>query len=148
MALAAGGRIAQNIVPDPFQKLVPDTTAASLTQWNPSRTVVFNVQLLNSVIFQQVTGLSVPPSPITAAHYAACGLPFFHMAEGETDVAGDFGNLKSVAAMDGVPDPDVNPIVLPVDMGLRASFFDAAGPESRFMSVEQLAEAVRELDSN
>lgn len=67
MAIAPGGLIDQSIVEDPY-------TASG---WDSKRTIMFNVQILSSDVFQTVTGLEPPKTPVTARTYAEHGLPFY-----------------------------------------------------------------------
>jgi hypothetical protein len=56
---------------------------------------------LDAASFRQVTGMSAPPSPVTAESYAAAGLPFFSLpAEKPSGIKGIFSDIKSVAALD------------------------------------------------
>ena len=90
LGVAAGGLIKQWIL--------PDTNPASI--WQRDRTVCFNVQILNSAAFHQITGTNPPESPISAATYASEGLPFFAIYNETSDIKGDFGAVKSVKALD------------------------------------------------
>ena len=91
MGVAAGGRIFQSIVRDPY----------SASKWNKDATIVFNVQILNALCFEQVTGRAPPATPISAKTYADQGLPFFELYEEPSNVSGLFDNVKSVAEIDG-----------------------------------------------
>lgn len=91
MAVAAGGKIEQVIN--------QDNSGSDI--WRKHTTVVFNVQLLNAACFQAVTGLSPPPTPISAETYKILGLPFFAMYEEPSDIHGDFAGVKSVAELEG-----------------------------------------------
>ncbi|OBS23273.1 hypothetical protein FPOA_03825 [Fusarium poae] len=99
MAIAAGGVIKQGIVRferNDYQKSVP---------------VTFNVQILNTACFEQVTGKKPPRSPITPKSYAECGYPFFSIYEEPTTISGDFEGLRSVAQIDETSEDS-----LPADM--------------------------------
>lgn len=91
MVIAAGGSIKQNIVCDKYKS----------SDWRRPATVTFNLQLLNSLCFEYVTGIPAPPTPVTAAVYAEHGFPFFDMYEEPTDVHGDFAKVKSIAQIEG-----------------------------------------------
>lgn len=91
MVIAAGGSIKQNIVRDEYDS----------NDWRRPATVTFNLQLLNSSSFEYMTGISAPPTPITAAVYARHGFPFFDMYEEPTDVHGDFAKVRSIAQIEG-----------------------------------------------
>ena len=88
--MAPGGLIKQCIVEDKN----PGTI------WDRHRTICFNVQILNSQLFKQVTGIDPPKTPISAATYAAHGLPFYKIYNEESNIKGDFAGVKSVKEMD------------------------------------------------
>ncbi|UZP36976.1 hypothetical protein NXS19_004792 [Fusarium pseudograminearum] len=99
MNVAAGGLIKQGIVEIPktdYKKTVP---------------VTFNVQVLNSASFEQVTGKKPPRSPVTAKSYADCGYPFYSIYEEPTTICGAFDGLRSVAQIDQTSEDS-----LPADM--------------------------------
>jgi len=91
MGIAAGGQIDQAIVQD-----------QGTNYWHSSETKWFNVQILNSIRFQQITGLPPPETPANARKYAECGYPFFDMWEEPTTVAGNFSGVKSIGQIDGI----------------------------------------------
>jgi len=150
MAVAAGGRINQVIEKD---WAVPGFSPP----WDKTRTQVFNVQILDTASFTKITGREAPPTPVSAAHYAQLGLPFFHLEESETDVAGDFGPLQSINELDGVSDPEVVPQTksigkvpqnenqkhIPIRTKLGPDFLNPAGPRTEFKSLHELE---KELD--
>lgn len=91
LALAAGGQIRQTVVRDTSAK----------EDWDPTKTVVFNVQLLNSTCFSAVTGLAPPTSPITVQMYKANHVPYFTIYnEQPTGIRGNFSGVKSVNTID------------------------------------------------
>ncbi|KAF8475538.1 hypothetical protein BDZ91DRAFT_817255 [Kalaharituber pfeilii] len=91
MGLAAGGKINQNIRDD---KNPPHI-------WDPDRTKLINIQFINSARFEEVTGLLIPPTPISVQTYAAQGLPFFQFFNEESSViCGDFDKVKSISQLD------------------------------------------------
>lgn len=91
MGLAAGGLIKQTILEDTYQPAV----------WQPERSIVFNVQILNSALFHQVTGISPPKSPITAATYAEYNYPYFSIFnEKPSGIRGRFDGVESVNHLD------------------------------------------------
>jgi len=86
--------------------------------WNTPSTTTFNVQILDASSFTRITGLQPPAIPVDAAEYARRGLPFFSMpTEPETDVSGDFSQVKSVAQLGGITEPVVNPKIKPLVRG-------------------------------
>jgi hypothetical protein len=91
MSLAAGGLIKQAINADPYPASI----------WDPESAIMFNIQLLNSESFMEVTGRAPPSSPIDAKTYQQHGYPFFDIWNEElSGVKGDFGVVKSVGEMD------------------------------------------------
>jgi hypothetical protein len=92
MGIAAGGRIDQVIEADP-----------KIHQWDSSQTKWFNVQILNSSKFKEVTGLSAPKTPADAQMYADHGYPFYELwgEEDKKAVAGDFDGVQSIGQIDG-----------------------------------------------
>jgi hypothetical protein len=45
--------------------------------WSKTKTMVFNVQILNTARFFSITAKQVPSTPITAQLYAELGMPFY-----------------------------------------------------------------------
>ncbi|KAL9015232.1 MAG: hypothetical protein Q9180_008892, partial [Flavoplaca navasiana] len=90
LGIAPGGLIKQCIIEDPYSE----------ARWDNERAISFNVQILNSQLFQQVTGMPPPASPISAKTYASQGLPFFDIYNETSVIAGDFAGIKSVGAID------------------------------------------------
>ncbi|EKJ68938.1 hypothetical protein FPSE_10863 [Fusarium pseudograminearum CS3096] len=99
MYIAAGGLIKQGI------------EGLRQNDWKKSVPVTFNVQVLNSAGFEQVTGKKPPRSPITAKSYADCGYPFYSIYEEPTTISGAFDGLRSVAQIDQTSEDS-----LPADM--------------------------------
>ena len=60
LSIAAGGLIKQCIV--------PDTNPAGI--WQRDRSICFNVQILKSTSFRQVTGMDLPDTPVSVKSYA------------------------------------------------------------------------------
>ena len=92
MGVAPGGLIKQCII--------EDTHPASI--WDRDRSVCFNVQILNSEMFQQVTGKAPPSTPISAKTYADQSLPFYKIYGETSTVKGDFDGIKSVKELEKV----------------------------------------------
>ena len=108
MGIAAGGRIRQVIHED----LKGD-------KWLPHHTTVFNVQILNSLLYKWVTGVPAPGRPIDVATYAASGLPFFAHYEEPSGICGGaaFANVQSVAEIQEVKEEVVEPPVVTTSAG-------------------------------
>lgn len=91
MGIAAGGQIRQTVKKDIYPARI----------WDPSGGNIFNVHTFNSARFQELTGLDPPPTPISAAVYAQCGLPYFDIYNEElSGIEGNFEGVKSVNEMD------------------------------------------------
>jgi hypothetical protein len=98
LGIAAGGYIDQAIAED-----------RGSHEWDKTQTKWFNVQILNSSRFQEITGLAPPETPASADLYAELGYPFFDLWEEKTTVAGDFSGVKSVGQLEGISEPSVIP---------------------------------------
>jgi hypothetical protein len=90
MAVAPGGFIKQKIVKDPVDA----------EDWDKENTIMFNLQLLNASVFQQVTGIKAQATPITPELYKRYGYPFFKLYEEKSGIKGDFQGIKSVSELD------------------------------------------------
>ncbi|OAL44950.1 hypothetical protein IQ07DRAFT_591790 [Pyrenochaeta sp. DS3sAY3a] len=99
MGIAAGGRIDQVIEADPKTQY-----------WSGSKSVWFNVQILNSSAFSEVTGLPPPQTPVNPELYAKHGYPFYELwgEEMKKPVAGDFRGVKTIAQIDGKIEGNLN----------------------------------------
>ena len=122
LGIAAGGLIKQCILKDRYPADI----------WQPDRTICFNVQILDSAIFRQITGFDPPDTPVSAATYAEHGLPFYDIYNENSDIKGHFEAVKSVKAIEkseqGPHDNDqeelsyTNPIVLLNPDGVKMGF--------------------------
>lgn len=94
MGIAAGSRIRQPILRDPFGSAA----------WSKDHATILSVQILNSVAYEALTGMMAPSTSITPQIYLEHGLPFFASyaegvtADGQTNLAG----LKSVGEIDAM----------------------------------------------
>ena len=96
LGVARGGLIKQCIL--------EDTNHATI--WERDRTACFNVQILNSDMFQQVTGKSPPPTPVSAKTYHDRNLPFYEICRENPPLKGDFDDTKSVKQPDKITTED------------------------------------------
>ncbi len=89
MGLAAGGRIRQEIAADRYGLDVWDTSVSSRCF----------VHILNSGMYQTVTGQSPPTKPVAATDYAKAGIPWFDFyLEGKTlDGSSTLAGIDSMA---------------------------------------------------
>ena len=92
LGVAPGGLIKQCIL--------EDTNPATI--WERDHTVCFNVQILNSDMFQQITGKPPPSTPVSAKTYRDHGLPFFKIYGEKSTIKGDFDGIKSVKELDKI----------------------------------------------
>jgi hypothetical protein len=90
MAIAPGGFITQTIVEDPVEA----------EDWDKENTIMFNLQLLNASVFEQLIGIKAPPTPITPELYKSYEYPFFKLYEEKSGITGDFEGVKSVSELD------------------------------------------------
>ncbi|KZM25153.1 uncharacterized protein EKO05_0008478 [Ascochyta rabiei] len=132
MSVAAGGKITQCIKPDLLG-----------SEWQSNRTTVFNVQILNSVIYHSVTGEAPPTQPMRASDYARHGLPFFKMYEELSSIYGNFADVKSVAQIDDEQDVEVKPTTVAIG-GRPVGLANPGGPLREFRT---LADLKKQLES-
>ncbi len=98
IGIAAGGYICQTIVADTH---IPNI-------WQPDCSTIFNVQIVNSEHFRNITGQLPPSTPITAEAYAAHGYPYYKIFnEKPSSVQGAFKGIKSVNEKDVEGKPSV-----------------------------------------
>jgi len=93
LGLAAGGKLAQKIYPDPY----------GLDTWDPPSVASVSIALLNSEQFRAQTGREPPPSPVSAALYTEHGFPWFELYEeamGDIEESALLAGVKPLAAED------------------------------------------------
>ena len=93
MGLAAGGRMRQQIYPDPH----------GLETWDEDRFGRVFVHIVNSEFWREITGEPAPETPVTARTYGEHGLPWFDLYDehkGDIAPAGTLAGLRSVKEMD------------------------------------------------
>jgi hypothetical protein len=93
MGLSAGGKMKQKIVEDPF----------GVNHWDTQCFGRCYVHIVNSAMFEQITGKKPPSTPISAKTYSSYGYPWFDMYE--ENISGVKGsnilnNVKSVKEID------------------------------------------------
>ncbi|KAG1731511.1 uncharacterized protein EDB91DRAFT_1349355 [Suillus paluster] len=97
MSFGAGGKIKQTIYEDRNNPRI----------WDIGRANIFNVQVLNTAYFKDITKMMAPPTPVDIKAYTAAGLPFFDIFdEVPTNVHGSdaFKKVKTVSEMDRMLD--------------------------------------------
>ena len=110
MGIAAGGRMEQALYPDPHGA---DT-------WDNAKTGRVYVHIVNSMLYEQITGQKAPPTPVTARTYAEHGYPWFDLYDehlGDLDPSHALAGVKSVKEMDAgkgfEPQQDDEPVDVP-----------------------------------
>lgn len=96
MGIGAGARLRQQILKDPH----------AANTWDKSASVLVNVQILNSVAFESLTGMLAPPTPITPESYIKAGFPFYlsYGEAAETYGGTNFQAIKSIGQLDAMSD--------------------------------------------
>jgi hypothetical protein len=69
MGFAAGGRIVQRLYADPY----------GFDSWLTQPTADLLVYVVNSDVYQNITGRPPPPTPVSAEEYTKAGLPWFEL---------------------------------------------------------------------
>jgi hypothetical protein len=96
MGLGAGGRIRQKIYPDPH----------GVDTWDHTSRTTVMVHLVQSAVFESVTGEPAPPSPIDARTYSDYGLPWFELSDdslGDVAAPSELSGVKSVEELERQP---------------------------------------------
>jgi hypothetical protein len=98
MGLAAGGRMRQQLYPDPH----------GIDTWDPDNYGRVFVHIVNSVEWTRITGEPLPSTPVDVQSYIAAGLPWFDLYDdhlGDIAPSGPLATVKSVGELpvaDGV----------------------------------------------
>lgn len=93
MGLAAGGKMQQSIYPDPH----------GVETWDANNFGRVYVHIVNSMMYEELTGNPPPKTPITAKTYTHYGYPWFTLYDehmGDISPSGKLKNVKSVKEMD------------------------------------------------
>ena len=139
MGIAAGGLIRQTILKDVHNPMI----------WEPECGTIFNVQIVNSADFREITGVDPSKTTVTAESYAECGFPYFAIFdEKPSGIKGDFDGLKSVNEMDidGAPSMEKANAVAEVVKSTNnpVVLLDEKGHQIGFRTVSDMEKAVRE----
>lgn len=139
MGIAARGMIEQTIIEDDGEN-----------KFDATQTKVFNVQVLNSLHYQHVTGEEPPFSYVSADMYTRYGYPFYKVYEEPSEVAGNFAGVQSVNEIDEMEDVEVEPATLHIGdvksinkNRSACGFFDLAGPSSLFRDVKAVEDQIK-----
>ena len=93
MGLAAGGAMAQKIYPDTY----------GLDTWDVAASGRMFIHIVNSEMYEQITGEKPPKSQITAQVYAQHGYPWYSVWDTEM---GDVGPSKTLAGVKTISQKD------------------------------------------
>lgn len=93
MGLAAGGKMTQKIYADPH----------GIDAWNQDEPHKLFIHIVNSQMWQEITGEAAPESPVSAHTYTAHGLPWFSIYDENVQAvqgSGTLANVKPVSEID------------------------------------------------
>jgi hypothetical protein len=93
LGLAAGGRMRQQLYPDPH----------GLDTWDEANFGRVYVHIVNSPDWTRITGEPVPSTPIDVRSYISADLPWFDLYDdhlGDIDPSGVLAGVKSVDELD------------------------------------------------
>jgi hypothetical protein len=93
MGLGAGGRMRQQIYPDPY----------GADAWDQDNFGRVFVHVVNSQYWREITGEPVPPTPVDARAYTDAGLPWFDLYDdglGDIPASDVLANVKSIKEKD------------------------------------------------
>lgn len=135
MAVAAGGKIKQGIMPDKLED-----------RWQSNRTTVFNVQILNSAVYEAVTGQAPPTKPINAQTYEMHGLPFYKLCEEPSGIFGDFSLVKSIAQINGEMEQIVTPDTVEISSMTAQRPVGLTNPNGPLRELRTLRDLMREFE--
>jgi len=92
LGISGGGLLRQDIYPDPIQP--------PFSRWDVTGARFINIQILDSVAFNMVTGMPAPQTPVTVQVYAACGLQYSKDYD-EPEPQANPGSAVSTTAQNG-----------------------------------------------
>lgn len=93
MGLAAGGSMDQKIYPDPH----------GIDTWDVNASGRLFIHIVNSEMYQQITGETPPASPVTAQTYAQHGYPWYKLWDAEM---GDVSPSQTLAGVKTIGQKD------------------------------------------
>ncbi|EUC42825.1 hypothetical protein COCMIDRAFT_39180 [Bipolaris oryzae ATCC 44560] len=122
MAIAAGRKIEQGIVPDRLRD-----------RWERKCTTVFNAQILNS-------------APMDAKIYKQLGLPFYKLYEEPSGISGDFSLFKSVAQINGETEEVITPDTVEINNMATQQLVGLTNPNGPLREFRTLRDLVKEFE--
>jgi hypothetical protein len=93
LGLGAGGKMHQQIYPDPY----------GVATWDDDNYATITIYLLNSEQYRAITGQAPPATPIDAQTYTTYGLPWFDLYDetaGDVTAPSNLAGIKSIAEKD------------------------------------------------
>lgn len=90
MGLGAGGTMEQKVYPDPY----------GMDIWDPSASTRVFVNIVNSEMWQQITGEAPPASPVSARSYIDAGLPWFSLYDESAKTIAPTSKLAGVKSIE------------------------------------------------
>jgi hypothetical protein len=109
LGIGAGGAIDQKVYPD----------HDGLDVWDANATARVFVHLVNSEMWQQITGEAPPPSPISAATYIAAGLPWFSLYDEHASTLAPTATLAGIKSIEQLEHQALNVKKLPWAVGAK-----------------------------
>ncbi len=97
MGIARGGSIKQQIFRDHY----------GVNSWNEGAKRAVNIRIVNSTVFEEITGESPPETPVTAAAYSSCEIPWFDFYDETLESVAPASklaavkNIRTIAAIRG-----------------------------------------------
>lgn len=135
MTISPGGLIKQDIVRDTHK---PE-------EWDAANTILFNVQLLNSTVFRDVTNMAPPESPVDAATYAQYGLPFYALYNEPEAAETGVDDLLTVAETDAAQGKKNDTVARVEFVRSPLIMLDPAGKKIAFRPLAHLEASAREI---
>jgi hypothetical protein len=89
MGLGAGGTMEQKVYPDPY----------GVGTWDEGSSARVFVHIVNSEMWQQITGEPPPPSPVSARSYIDAGLPWYSLYDEGAKTITPTSQLAGVKSM-------------------------------------------------
>jgi hypothetical protein len=112
MGLAAGGRMRQEIYPDPHGAEI----------WSEKSAGRVFVHIANSMAYREITGAEPPATPVSARAYTEAGLPWFDLYDerkGDVPASSVLAGVKSVKEKDAehgfAAQQDDEPVEVPAE---------------------------------
>jgi hypothetical protein len=99
MGLAAGGRMAQKIYPDPY----------GVDVWDLAKRERVYVHIVNSERWRAITGEAAPATPVSAKSYCDAGLPWFALYDEHAKTIAPTAKLAGVKSIKDIEDAPVSP---------------------------------------